>query len=113
MKKVDGFQFWVPQGITNVMQLFSAYAVGLSAPNGYFGENWDAFGDCLLDLQWIDKFEVIIVHRELPSLPGSACSIYLDILQHSVAAWADKKTSELHKVYSDYIPHRLAVFFPN
>lgn len=113
IRNVDGFQFWVPQGIKDSMTLFSEFGVGFSAPNGYFGENWDAFEDCLLDLQWISQLNVVIIHRDVPKLPDEYLSIYFDILRCSIDAWEDKKTNELHREFPEYVPHRLRVFFRN
>ncbi len=34
----------------------------------YFGFNWDALSDCLRDFDWIEKKEIVLVHKELPDL---------------------------------------------
>lgn len=107
-----GKRFWVPKRIRNKSEVFSAFASGLSAPNNYFGENWDAFSDCLLDLDWIKEFHVFVIHQELPHLPHKQLVIYLDILEHAVKVWADEKTDRLQRLYPDFVGHRLTVFFP-
>lgn len=112
LKLLNGAIFWLPTGSSSKSSLFMAYGSALQAPNGYFGENWDAFSDCLLDLDWIDSFEVFIVHRELPHLSHEETAIYLNILQHAMTTWADEKTGELSRLYPDFVPHRLTTFFP-
>src|SRR5690606_12872666 len=108
-----GFIF-VVDGTESMDQLdmFKTYGEGLSAPNGYFGENWNAFLDCVCDLQWMKAHEVFIVHHELPRLSCEDTAIYLDILRNAVETWADEKTDELSRIYPDFVPHRLTIFFP-
>ena len=112
LKLLDGAIFWLPTGSSSKSSLFMAYGSTLRAPNGYFGENWDAFSDFLLDLDWIDSFEVFLVHRELPHISPEETAIYLDILQHAMTTWADEKTGEFSHLYPDFVPHRLTTFFP-
>jgi hypothetical protein len=66
-----------------------------------------------MDLQWIEAPEVFIVHRQLPRLSREDTAVYLDILRNAVVTWDNKKTDELHRLYPDFIPHRLGVFFPS
>jgi hypothetical protein len=107
-----GFVFAVDgTKITDQLDIFKVYGEGLKAPNGYFGENWNAFNDCLLDLDWIKAQDIFIIHRELPLLSHDDMENYLDILQHVIRTWADEKTDELHRLYPDFVPHRLTVFF--
>lgn len=103
---VDGF------AATDQHELFRAYGQGLDAPNGYFGENWNAFLDCICELDWIKTPEVFIIHRDLPQLSREDTVIYLEILRDAVETWADAKTAELHRSYSHFVPHRLTVYFP-
>lgn len=112
LRHFDGEKLWVPVGVLGKQEVFRAYGIGLSAPNGYFGENWDAFNDCLLDLDWIKTPDVFIVHRDLPQLSQEDTVVYLEILRDAVETWADAKTSELHRRYPDLVPHRLTVYFP-
>ena len=99
--------------ISNQLELFDAYGKGLKAPSGYFGTNWNAFLDCLAGLDWIEAFDVFIVHSKLPQLSDGDMAIYIDILHDAVETWADKKTDDLHRLFPDeFIPHHLTVFFP-
>ncbi len=108
-----GFVFIVDcSKATDPLELFRAYGQGLDAPNGYFGENWNAFLDCICDLDWIKVPEVFIVHYDLPQLSREDTAVYLDILRHAVVSWADEKTVKLHRLFPDFVPHRLTVCFP-
>ncbi len=99
--------------ISDQLELFDAYGKGLKAPGGYFGKNWNAFLDCLAGLDWIETFDVFIVHSKLPQLSDSDMAIYIDVLRDAAETWADEKTQELHRLFPDeFIPHHLTVFFP-
>ncbi|MGK0546134.1 barstar family protein [Halomonas denitrificans] len=98
--------------ISDQMSVFETYGRELKAPNGYFGENWNAFSDRLLDLYWISEFDVYIVHFDLPCLEVSEMSAYLETLEYAVTTWMDEETKELCQLHSDFVPHRLVVFFP-
>jgi hypothetical protein len=93
-------------------QVIQAYAEGLNAPNLYFGENWDAFRDCLLDLDWVQHFNVFIIHDSLPKLKLTELAVYVDILRDCVEIWSSKRTDELVQRFPKFVPHRLHVYFP-
>ncbi len=72
----------VPIGIARQRSLFRCFDAALRFP-GYFGWNWDAFRNCLLDLSWLDPAtnRVVIIHNDLPFVPGQRdLAIYLSIL---------------------------------
>lgn len=110
--QVECFNFSVPTDANSVGAIFNAYGIGLAAPNGYFGTNWDAFYDCLMDLQWIEAERIEIVHHKLPNLPKSDLSTYVQILRDADNAWADKKTSQLASQFKQFVTHALIVRFP-
>ncbi len=91
--------------------VYVSFGKGLQAPNGYFGTNWDAFNDCLLDLHWIQQFNVFIVHDDLPKLSPADLAIYVDILCGCVERWGDKTITDTI-ISSWYVPHDLHVYFP-
>ena len=110
--KRRGFVFALDDStVTNQLELFGAYGQGLDAPNGYFGENWNAFLDCICDLDWIKVPDVFIVHRDLPHLSREEIQIYLGILRDATATWADEKTAELRRHYPGFVSHFLTVYF--
>lgn len=65
-------------------QLLKALAIGLAFPD-YFGENWDALIDCLGNLSWLIKPEVIIDHPAVPDLPEPELKLYLESLIDALA----------------------------
>ena len=107
----DGVVFNVPNGLNEKRAIFDAFGAGLVAPNGYFGENWDAFNDCLMDMQWIAQSEIVIVHHQLPKLSENELLIYLKTLITASSEWGSEKTQELAEQFDDFVPHRLKVCF--
>jgi len=106
-----GLLFEVPRGIDNLPDLFSAYGKGMLAPNDYFGKNWDAFSDCLTDLQWIEMEYIHIVHHDLPKLSSKDASTYLDVIREASLIWS-KRTKE-NSGYPGYVHHVLKLYFPS
>ena len=65
--------------------LLRMLASKLRFPN-YFGENWDALEECLIDLTWLaPPHEVAIVHKYLPLMDSKQRAVYLDILKQTLA----------------------------
>ena len=59
----------------------------------YFGYNWDALIDCLMDFSWIKERKIIIVHSDLPSISTLEIRSYLNILSEATLQW---NKDELH-----------------
>jgi hypothetical protein len=79
----------VPAGLADKQAVLAWYAGALRFPS-YFGENWDAFNDCLNDLSWIAEKNILISHHDMPLTTAPADrSIYLDVLANAVHHWAD------------------------
>lgn len=53
----------------------------------YCGENFDAFWDCVRDLDSIDQQRVILAHRALPPLSETEREIYIELLRDAVLYW--------------------------
>jgi len=72
---------------SSVEALFQEWAAALQFPY-YFGNNWDAFEECISDLEWLSGRAFVIfitqVERVLPSL-NREFRMLLEILQSSVA----------------------------
>jgi hypothetical protein len=53
----------------------------------YYGENWNAFEECINDLNWIKEKSVVLIHKKMPNIPDDQRQIYLDILKNAVESW--------------------------
>lgn len=73
----------VSDGIKSKDELFTLLANALRFP-AYFGHNWDALGECLADLSWIDAPKIILLHEDLPLLEINDINTYLDILDSAM-----------------------------
>ncbi|HEY5127851.1 MAG TPA: barstar family protein [Bradyrhizobium sp.] len=90
----------VPANIAGKQELFATLAKQLSFPD-YFGENWDAFEECLRDLSWLPTGLVVLTHADVPLINDVAsASTYLAILSDAV-----RKMSKPEE-------HMLSVIFP-
>ena len=105
------FVFFVPKEICLKSDVMNSYGSGLNAPNEYFGKNWDAFRDCLMDLDWIEELNIHIIHGDVPVLGKLDRKIYLEILLRCVRDWSSERTNELAYEFPEFIPHKLFVYF--
>lgn len=66
-------------------------AAALSFPD-YFGANWDALEECLLDLSWLDGDIVLLIERiEMPEAHAPQdWSTLLDILADAAHFWREE-----------------------
>lgn len=70
----------VKKGVKRKEELFEIFSSKLQFPI-YFGENWDAFYDCLCDLKNFHKRKILILHEELPFKESKEeRKIYIDLL---------------------------------
>lgn len=64
--------------------LFDEVSAALQFPD-HFGENWDAFDECLNDLDWLEESAAVLVIRDaaqvLAEESGEAFGTFLEILQ--------------------------------
>ncbi|MDZ4819823.1 MAG: barstar family protein [Planctomycetota bacterium] len=67
-------------GVRSKEKLLARYQQSLEFPP-YFGENWDALEECLLDLSWLPKSGVLIWHQSDAPLGRLQLPVYLDLLQ--------------------------------
>jgi len=109
----EGFHFVVPNALRDKTSLFNAFGIGMGAPSQYFGKNWDAFNDCLMDLSWINQTTVHIAHEEVPALPLLDAQIYLKVLSIAIKKWKSEQTLLLAKKFPEFKPHKLFVYFPH
>lgn len=75
----------------NVAQLHNEFAAVMQFPS-YYGENWDAFHDCLTDLVWLPSEAGYVLlltdaHLALDTSP-SDLEILVRLLASAIAEWA-------------------------
>lgn len=70
----------IHKNIKHKKLLFAIFAEKLHFPH-YFGSNWDAFYDCLCNLEYSNPTKILILHEDLP-FKNSATdrSAYVNIL---------------------------------
>lgn len=88
----------VDESIQSKGQLLKVCAEGLGFPD-YFGENWDAFIDCLSDLGWSRAAEAIIDHGGVPRLPARELRLYLECLIDAADRRAPARAPRLRIVF--------------
>src|SRR5262249_3024378 len=80
-----------------VSHLFDECAAALQFPH-YFGENWDAFNECLGDLEWLhgDAFVLFFAdcQRLLDQEPLNELGTLLDVLENVAGEWATRGKGE-------------------
>jgi hypothetical protein len=67
------------------VQLLKNLAVALGFPD-WFGHNWDALEDCLMDLSWREAPAHVLLIEE--AKPGDDLGVLIDILRSSAESWA-------------------------
>lgn len=81
----------VPIGVSTQRALLRCFDASFHFPN-WFGWNWDALRECLIDFSWRDSSppRVIIEHDDLPFVDGQReRSIYLELLRDGIASRTD------------------------
>jgi RNAse (barnase) inhibitor barstar len=75
-------------------QLFDEFAAALQFPL-YFGRNWDAFDECISDLEWLPAKAYVLVISCAGSLlkmePANSAGLLFKILNKVSKEWADGK----------------------
>jgi|WetSurMetagenome_2_1015567.scaffolds.fasta_scaffold313830_2 hypothetical protein len=73
--------------------LLNEWAAALQFPS-YFGANWDAFEDCLNDLEWLPgTAHVVVISNTLSALAKNNADwkTFVDILQSAAEEWRSRK----------------------
>lgn len=94
--KEYSFQFFHINGndVTTKAEFFQASAKTMNFPD-YFGDNWDAFSDCIDDLSWLSADGYILLYTQPDNFANndpSEWSIALDIFQEVVESWRETDT---------------------
>ena len=82
-------------GKKNLLEFFRGV---LNMP-GYFGDNWDAFEECMFDLSWIKQKFIFIIHLKFPDIKDNEIKIYQDILASASNYHAKNNEHELLVIY--------------
>ena len=84
--------------------LFDEFAAALQFPC-YFGENWDAFDECITDLAWLPaEAYVFLIVRSIYLLdkePGDRLQLFLEILQNAGEEWSNPAPSAPRSVSAE------------
>lgn len=75
----------LPAGLSDVRTLLTDVGRALRFPP-YYGKNFDAFWDCVRDLD-VEKHVVVLVHRDLPDIPEKDLRTYIELLRDAVLYW--------------------------
>ncbi len=78
----DGADVVIDESVSSAADLLSRFDKGLDFP--YFGMNWNSLEECLSDLTWISRRDVVVDHRALPSLAVDDMELYLKVLAAAV-----------------------------
>lgn len=79
-------------GCRTKAELLSRAARAMRFPP-WFGHNWDALADCLMDLSWLPAPAYVIELQHLGDLRAAAPEVVatlLEILAEAAAYWADQ-----------------------
>lgn len=94
--KEYGFQFFHINGndVATKAEFIQTSAKTMNFPD-YFGNNWDAFSDCIDDLSWLSADGYILLYTQPDNFANndpSEWSIALDIFQEVVESWRETDT---------------------
>jgi RNAse (barnase) inhibitor barstar len=94
MSREEGVGFFHLEGqeIRNKQQFLKQAALVLRFPE-YFGNNWDAFADCLTDMSWHEEDGFVILYDHFDSFAQHSPHEFekaLDIFKESTEFWQDQ-----------------------
>jgi RNAse (barnase) inhibitor barstar len=81
----------------NDVDLFHEFARTMNFPS-YFGNNWDAFSECIGDLEWISApaYVIYIINAEklLEGEEESKFKILIEILEYNAKEWSQGRIEQ-------------------
>lgn len=79
--------------------LLDEFAAALQFPL-YFGRNWDAFEECMADLQWLPAKAYVLIISDAGSLlkmePANSVVVLFEILERASREWAAGKLPDIN-----------------
>lgn len=75
------------QDVTQKSALLRRIAAKLGFP-GWFGENWDALEDCLMDLSWREGEGHVVAFEGFQFLPSDELGELIDVMISASEFWA-------------------------
>jgi RNAse (barnase) inhibitor barstar len=74
---------------SNKAALFNTFSAKLQFPD-YFGNNWDAFNDCLTDLEWLNSNQYVLFIKnfeETLTQNQGELDIFFEIVEDAIKEW--------------------------
>lgn len=71
--------------------LFKTFSKKLAFPD-YFGKNWDAFNECINDLEWLDYSQYVVFFKNFEQTltkNNDELAIFLNIIEEAIQEWAE------------------------
>ncbi|MBS0624875.1 MAG: barstar family protein [Verrucomicrobia bacterium] len=91
----------IKSGIKEKKDLLNAISLGLFFPD-YFGGNWDALFDCLIDLSWLSDERILLKHGDVPMNSNVENQrIYLGILMEVTNNWKSGERIEIQAAFPE------------
>jgi RNAse (barnase) inhibitor barstar len=94
------------QKIEKKEQFLNHAAVAMKFPS-HFGQNWDAFYDCLTDMDWVEAEGYIIYFDHTDSFVAhheSQLETVIELFQDAVDYWKDEDKSMLVLMSGEHAP---------
>jgi RNAse (barnase) inhibitor barstar len=95
---------------TSVSNFFNEVGAALQFPY-YFGENWDAFEECITDLSWIDGVSYLLMVSQANLLLKDADQKDFDILMQILLNAHDSWLEQTHYANEEEVPTAFHVLF--
>ena len=77
------------EGKKDKQSLLDEMARALGFPK-WFGGNWDALEDCLLDLSWSKAGGWVLIFKNFAGLPPDDLGVLMDVLGSTAEYWAGR-----------------------
>ncbi|WP_059359659.1 barstar family protein [Parachlamydia acanthamoebae] len=88
----------IPKGIKNRFDLIQFFMDKLDFPD-YSNTNWDSFYENFTNLDWIENFNIQIIHEEIPPLDEKDRKIYLKLLEKGATYWTHDKSHNVEILF--------------